>query len=195
MTSFSFIFTFMPWSLKDIHEIADDRVRQRLLKEWQSRGGASINGDKEYWYRIVHNKQVDYRQRPYLYHVGRGHQGVMSVEPYKSEIHPFYSITDSVSAFVSASSIYLIFLEYIEQRDFVGADIARKFLSMGRMRCKYFANRMMKKKSSDVRKGVNEKLEASLIFQYFHHEVRGNGEYLRLKERHKKIRKEIDSEF
>jgi hypothetical protein len=33
-------------------------------------------------------ENTDFRQRPELYRVGRGEQGVLLVEPYKSEILP-----------------------------------------------------------------------------------------------------------
>ena len=33
---------------------------------------------------------TDFRQHPELYRVGKGEQGVLSVEPYKSEILPFW---------------------------------------------------------------------------------------------------------
>ncbi|EAT8909496.1 DUF4385 family protein, partial [Salmonella enterica] len=33
---------------------------------------------------------IDFRQQPELYQVGRGEQGVLLVEPYKSEILPFW---------------------------------------------------------------------------------------------------------
>jgi hypothetical protein len=35
-------------------------------------------------------KQLDFRQHPELYQVGRGEQGVLMVEPYKSEILPHW---------------------------------------------------------------------------------------------------------
>lgn len=34
--------------------------------------------------------QIDFRKQPELYKVGKGEQGVLSVEPYKSEILPFW---------------------------------------------------------------------------------------------------------
>jgi hypothetical protein len=35
-------------------------------------------------------ENIDFRERPYLYRVGRGEQGVLSVEPYKSELLPHW---------------------------------------------------------------------------------------------------------
>ena len=31
---------------------------------------------------------IDYRENPHLYKVGRGQQGVLICQPYKSELHP-----------------------------------------------------------------------------------------------------------
>ena len=33
---------------------------------------------------------IDYRENPHLYHIGRGQQGVLTCEPYKSELHPLW---------------------------------------------------------------------------------------------------------
>ena len=35
-------------------------------------------------------KTIDFRQQPELYRVGKGEQGVLLVEPYKSEILPHW---------------------------------------------------------------------------------------------------------
>lgn len=34
-------------------------------------------------------KKINFRERPELYRIGRGEQGVLLVEPYKSEILPY----------------------------------------------------------------------------------------------------------
>ncbi|SUG64834.1 Putative cytoplasmic protein [Salmonella enterica subsp. enterica] len=49
---------------------------------------------------------IDFRQQPELYQVGRGEQGVLLVEPYKSEILPFWRYKDEASAMKSAEQIY-----------------------------------------------------------------------------------------
>lgn len=35
-------------------------------------------------------KTLDFRQHPELYRIGKGEQGVLLVEPYKSEILPYW---------------------------------------------------------------------------------------------------------
>ena len=76
-------------------------------------------------------ENVDFRESPHLYRVGRGEQGVLLVEPYKSEILPHWRFRTEDIARESAEKIYSIFLEYKERDDFVGMDMARKFLQMG----------------------------------------------------------------
>lgn len=44
---------------------------------------------------------IDFRQHPELYQVGRGEQGVLLVEPYKSEILPYWRYKDEASAIES----------------------------------------------------------------------------------------------
>lgn len=83
---------------------------------------------------------IDFRQQPELYQVGRGEQGVLLVEPYKSEILPFWRYKDEASALKSAEQIYQLFEAYRQQDDFVGMDMARKFIQMGYTRARRYAN-------------------------------------------------------
>ncbi|MCG2609113.1 DUF4385 domain-containing protein [Acinetobacter sp. SM34] len=85
-------------------------------------------------------KKIDFRQQPELYRIGRGEQGVLLVEPYKSEILPYWRFADEDKARISSEKIYQLFLGYLQQHDFVGADIARKFLQMGYTRARRYAN-------------------------------------------------------
>ncbi|WP_291352246.1 DUF4385 domain-containing protein [Acinetobacter sp. UBA3106] len=85
-------------------------------------------------------KNINFRKRPELYRIGRGEQGVLLVEPYKSEILPFWQFADQEKAKKSSEKIYELFLSYLDENDFVGADMARKFLQMGYTRARRYAN-------------------------------------------------------
>ncbi len=85
-------------------------------------------------------KNLDMRAHPELYQIGKGEQGVLSVEPYKSEILPFWRFRTTEIARESADKIFEIFNEYKAQNDFVGMDMARKFLQMGITRSRRYAN-------------------------------------------------------
>ncbi len=89
---------------------------------------------------------LNFRDRPDLYQVGKGEQGVLLVEPYKSEILPNWRFKNPEIATSSSQKIYQMFLEYLEQDDFVGADMARKFLQMGYTRSRRYANHKSGKK-------------------------------------------------
>ncbi len=84
--------------------------------------------------------RIDFRRRPDLYRIGRGEQGVLLVQPYKSEILPHWRFRTPVIARRSAAKIYAMFLEYGRRDDFVGMDMARKFLQMGYTRAQRYAN-------------------------------------------------------
>ena len=62
-------------------------------------------------------KTIDFRQHPELYRVGKGEQGVLLVEPYKSEILPYWRFRTPDIARRSAQKIYTLFLEYKAQED------------------------------------------------------------------------------
>ncbi|MFM7426597.1 MAG: DUF4385 domain-containing protein [Elainella sp.] len=85
-------------------------------------------------------KTIDFRAHPELYRIGRGEQGVLLVEPYKSEILPHWRFKTPDLARESAAKIYQLFLDYKAAGDFVGMDMARKFLQMGYTRSRRYAN-------------------------------------------------------
>lgn len=91
-------------------------------------------------------KNLNFRDRPDLYRVGRGEQGVLLVEPYKSEILPHWRFKNPEVATVSSEKIYQMFLDYLDNDDFVGADMARKFIQMGYTRSRRYANHKSGKK-------------------------------------------------
>jgi hypothetical protein len=83
---------------------------------------------------------LDFRQHPELYRVGVGEQGVLLVQPYKGEILPHWRFKDAAAAQESSKTIYGLFEQYLKADDFVGADMARKFLQMGFTRARRYAN-------------------------------------------------------
>lgn len=91
-------------------------------------------------------KNLDLRKHPELYRTGIGEQGVLLVEPYKSEILPHWRFKTPAIAKESAAKIYALFLVYKKQDDFVGMDMARKFLQMGYTRSRRYANHQSGKK-------------------------------------------------
>jgi hypothetical protein len=91
-------------------------------------------------------KKIDFRKNPILYRVGKGEQGVLLVEPYKSEILPYWKFKTPEIAQKSANKIYRLFLDYKKGKDFVGMDMARKFLQMGYTRSRRYANHKSGKK-------------------------------------------------
>ena len=83
---------------------------------------------------------LDLRRHPELYRVGVGEQGVLLVQPYKAEILPHWRFKDAAAARESSETIYGLFEAYLKADDFVGADMARKFIQMGFTRARRYAN-------------------------------------------------------
>jgi hypothetical protein len=98
-------------------------------------------------------KNLDLRKQPELYRVGKGEQGVLLVEPYKSEIVQHWRFKTPEIARESSEKIYQMFLEYKRQKDFVGMDMTRKFLQMGITRARRYANHPSGRK---YKKGTRE---------------------------------------
>jgi hypothetical protein len=149
-------------------------------------------------------KAIDFRDSPELYRVGKGEQGVLLVEPYKSEILPHWRFKTPDIARVSSDKIYEMFLDYLNQEDFIGADMARKFLQMGYTRSRRYANHKSgrkykqnpQKESSkeaqlQARKDIlpNEvdpvKAKSAAIFKEKWTQAKTNEKYLQLLKKHK----------
>ncbi|KRD99777.1 MULTISPECIES: DUF4385 domain-containing protein [Priestia] len=136
-------------------------------------------------------EHIDFRKHPEKYRVGKGEQGVLLVEPYKSEILPHWRFRTPEIAEESADAIYQLFLTYKEKKDFVGMDMARKFLQMGYTRSRRYANYKGGKKygkdgERNERKIDEQKAESAAIFMKKWKEVRENKEYLKFKKEHQK---------
>ena len=138
---------------------------------------------------------VDYRKNPHLYKIGRGQQGVLICEPYKSELYPLWRFKTPDKAQLSCNQIYLKFLEYIDEGDFVGADMAKKYLHMGFTRSRRYWNHSSGKKwTNDGEWKVlpydrTEKrfYDSSLIFQRYWKMARENKDYLQMKKQHRSL--------
>lgn len=85
-------------------------------------------------------KQLDFREHPDLYKVGRGEQGVLLVQPYKSELLPHWRFRTPEDARKSVRALMKKFKQYENDDDFVGMDMARKFIQMGYTRSRRYAN-------------------------------------------------------
>jgi hypothetical protein len=83
---------------------------------------------------------IDHRQHPELYRIGKGEEGVFGVEPYKSELLPLWRFQNPQVARTSSQAILAMYGRYKLARDFVGMDMARKYLQMGWTRARRYAN-------------------------------------------------------
>lgn len=132
---------------------------------------------------------IDFRQHPELYQVGRGEQGVLLVEPYKSEILPHWRFRTVPIAEASAEAIYQLFEAYRKVDDFVGMDMARKFIQMGYTRARRYANhkggRKYDPQGEVLPYSVNEeKAAAAAVFKAYWDRLREDEDYLRRKKAH-----------
>ena len=152
---------------------------------------------------------IDYRENPHLYEIGRGQQGVLICQPYKSELHPLWRFKTPEEAKLSAVRIINKFFQYLEEGDFVGADMAKKYLHMGFTRSRRYWNHSSGKKWEKVpeenichysglpsAKSYQWKVlpydrtekrfyESSLIFQKYWKAARENEKYLEMKKQFK----------
>ncbi len=154
-------------------------------------------------------KNTNFRENPEKYQVGIGEQGVLMVEPYKSEILPFWRFKTFAIATASAKKIFSLFKKYKKQDDFVGMDMARKFLQMGYTRSRRYANHKsgqkyvtnpQAQKNKTLQKvartkvipqekdwGTSEKADSARIFYEYYLKVKEDKIYKEQKTKHKEF--------
>src|SRR5215217_1145861 len=150
-----------------------------------------LNFDKEIY---PWKPDTDYRQHPKTYRVGKGEQGVLICQPYKSEIGSHWRFKTPEIATKSSEEIFELFHAYLDKNDFVGADMARKFLQMGYTRARRYANYKGGKKydkNKDYQPlergtGEKEKAESAAIFYEKWQAAEAEPEYKQMKSAWKK---------
>lgn len=146
---------------------------------------------------------VNFREQPERYRIGRGEEGVLLAEPYKSEILPHWRFRTPEVARESAAAIYRLYEGYRAAGDFVGMDMARKYLQMGYTRARRYANHRSGKKYDgpvpEERRGQSGahgretlpddpdpvKAECAAIFRDYWKRVEDDPAYQSARERHK----------
>lgn len=98
-------------------------------------------------------RNIDFRAHPEAYRIGRGEEGVLTAEPYKSELLPLWRFRTPEIARVSAQELWAAFVAYRKARDFVGMDMARKYLQMGFTRARRYANHKSGRKYAAAESG------------------------------------------
>jgi hypothetical protein len=143
--------------------------------------------------KYPYSREIDYSKQPLLYELGRGQQGVLICEPYKSHLYPLWRFRTEEIAKESAEKIFQKFKEYLLDKDFVGADMAKKYLHMGFTRSRRYANHKSGKKWSkedgdwkilpqEKDWDTNEKARSARVFYSYWKEAREDAEYLSQKE-------------
>ena len=136
---------------------------------------------------------INYRKHPELYQVGKGEQGVLICEPYKSEIGQHWRFKTKAIAEKSSLKIEALFNSYLKLGDFFGADMARKYLQMGYTRARRYANYKGGKKYNaednygrlERGTGDPEKAEAAAVFYQRWKTVEANNNYAAMKKQWK----------
>jgi hypothetical protein len=133
---------------------------------------------------------LDLRAHPELYRVGKGEQGVLMVEPYKSELVPLWRFKTPEIAQQSSEQLYAMYQRYAALGDFVGMDMARKFIQMGYTRARRYANHPGGRKydpttGDELPRGNDPvKAAAARIFKQVWDRIRADDAYVAAREAH-----------
>lgn len=154
---------------------------------------------------------LDSRDLRMSYRIARGEQGVLTFEPYKGILLPYWRFKTVPIAENSSRNLKLAFDHYVKAGDLVGADMARKFIQMGMTRAKRYANHKGGKKydrserevekeggervelaKSQGHEGQDEKLAASEVFKAVWRTCMSDERYLKVKKEFLEEQKEWD---
>ena len=102
---------------------------------------------KEFDYELDY-KNIDFKdeRNRKLYRIGRGEQGVLLVRPYTNTICDHWRFKTPDEAVKSSNKIFAMYLDYRDEKDFIGMDMCRKFLEMGFTRARRYATHNSGKK-------------------------------------------------
>ncbi|EMA52361.1 DUF4385 family protein [Halococcus thailandensis] len=134
---------------------------------------------------------IDFRDQPERYEIGRGEEGVFKVEPYKSELLDLWGYADRETADEAGERLHRKYREYRENDDFPGMDMARKYLQMGYTRAMRYARYPGGQKYEDGEErdpehwADHDKREAALIYEVWWETVEDDERYQELRERHR----------
>ncbi len=141
------------------------------------------------------------RELCFSYEIARGEMGVLSFEPYKSLILPYWAFRTVPIARQSAEVLWNIFDSYVDRGDLVGADMTRKFIQMGMTRARRYANHKGGRKygqdgeqldkwtGDDLDGKRREKEEASEIFKGYWRRCLESEKYVQLKKEWSRAKK------
>ncbi len=139
---------------------------------------------------------INFKKNPEQYCIGKGEQGVLIAEPYKSEILPYWRFKTPEIAQESAEKIFELFLNYKTDQDFVGMDMARKFLQMGFTRARRYANHASGKKYNqketlpqDEHSEESDKAKSAKIFLKYYQKAKDDELYQKMYQEHKLLEK------
>ena len=93
-------------------------------------------------------KRIKFKPNDSRYRIGRGEQGVLLVR-YIQMIYVNTGDSKHQDAMISTTRILFLYHTYKDKNDFVGMDMARKFLEMGFTRARRYANHKDGKKYDD----------------------------------------------
>ena len=142
------------------------------------------------------NYSLDYKNLDFtdpetrkLYRIGRGEQLVLLVRPYTDDICRHWRFKDVDTARKSSTKIYEMYCDYKRQKDFIGMDMARKFLEMGFTRARRYANHKSGQKydsSGSVLPQEKDALTsvkamAAMVFKNIRDTVANDPEYVRMR--------------
>ena len=134
---------------------------------------------------------IDFRARPEAYEVGRGEEGVFKVQPYKDELLELWGYADRETANEAGEAIYGKYLTYRDRKEFVGMDMARKYLQIGYTRAMRYARYPGGQKYDEGTErdpqfwADHDKREAALIYEVWHQRVEDDERYREMKAAHR----------
>jgi len=134
---------------------------------------------------------LDFRAHPERYRHTPDERGAFKIEPYKSELLPLWTVADLGPAADAAQALHDRYREYRADSDFVGMDMARKYLQMGWTRTMRYAKypggqKYENGEERDPQRWYDaEKRRIARLYRFHLDRVRADPEYRRAVDAHR----------
>lgn len=136
---------------------------------------------KQYYEINFPSNEINYRDKNLYYAYVNNSNGIFIVQPYSNEIYPFVNILSMNNSEKSSTDLYNLFLNYLKNLDYIGADMVRKYIQFAMDQCKAYFNKQKKYIVRDIHEElVGNKIMLNIykIFEKTLDTIKNNNQYL-----------------
>lgn len=150
----------------DVEKEPDEKTIQKInVSRAFKKNKKDISENNSNTFKPTYDSGINYKENPEMYRTTRDSQGVYTVMPYKQGFIKYFSFSSPANSKESAQKIYELFESYRDKNDFIGMDMARKYLQLGYKLSKRFEKYPSGKKSLKNESGDRDMSRSAEAFR------------------------------